>query len=90
MAPTEPSASPSPSRRFSSWQSAYAAVQKEADTATLFKLVEIAEAAIRTRRAALEGNPDHHAERNAMEEALADLLVVKRNRLKFDQQNFMD
>ena len=89
MAPTESSPS-SPSNRFPSWQSAHAAVLAEADTAALFKLVEIAEAAIRTRRAALEGNPDHHAERQDMAEALANLRVVKKERLKFDQPNFSD
>lgn len=72
-------------RRCPDWQSAYQAVLTETDTATLFKLVEIAESATLTRRASLEGSSDHHAERNAMEEALANLRVVKRERLNFEQ-----
>jgi hypothetical protein len=71
------------SQRFPAWQPAYEAVLTEADTYALFKLVEVAEAAVLTRRAALEGSADHHSERQAMEEALANLRVVKRDRLKF-------
>ncbi len=88
MAPKDTSSPSGP--RFKVWETAYAAVLTETDTAALFKLVEIAEAAIRTRRAALEGNPDHHAERQDMAEALANLRVVKKERLKFDQPHFPD
>lgn len=70
-------------RRFRDWQSAYDAVLAETDTAALFKLVEIAESSIRIRRAELAGSLDHHAERQPMEDALANLQVVKRERLKF-------
>jgi len=45
--------------------------------------VEIAEAAILTRRDALEPRSDHHSEWQAIEEALANLRVIKREKLKF-------
>ncbi|HKH98136.1 MAG TPA: hypothetical protein VJ999_03425 [Candidatus Sulfotelmatobacter sp.] len=84
MAPNYPFSTPTPpTPHFPTWQSAYEAVLTEADTRTLFKLVEIAEAAVLTRRASLEGSSDHHSERQAMEEALANLRVVKRERLRF-------
>lgn len=73
----------SPTRRLSTWQQAYEAVLKETDTQALFKLVEIAEAAVLTRRSSLEGSANHHAERRDIEEAVAHLLVIKRDRLKF-------
>ena len=86
MAPTDPlSTSPDSSshRRFRDWQNAYEATLAESDTAALFKLVEIAESSIRIRRASLEGSSDHHAERQAMEDALVNLQIVKEERLKF-------
>ncbi len=49
----------------------------------LFKLVEVAEAAALTRLSSLEDSSDHHAEREALAEALAHLLLVKKDRLKF-------
>jgi len=84
-APFRPSATPLPV-----WQRAYQAVLQEADTITLFKLVEVAEAEVRTRQAQLNGSLDHHSERRALQEAVASLLVVKRNRLNYWQQYFPD
>jgi len=69
--------------RFPSWRPAYEAVLKEGETSLLFKLVEIAEAAALTRRATLEAVAGHHSERQAIDEALAQLQVVKKERLKF-------
>ena len=71
------------SRPISTWESEYDAVLKETDTRALFKCVEVAEAAILTRRS--EGRWDHNSERQALEEALANLDVIKRERLKFRQ-----
>ena len=71
--------------RFPDWRSIYQAALAETDTLTLFKLMEIAQAAVLTRRVDLEGSADHHAERQALEEALANLRVVKRDRLKFNR-----
>jgi hypothetical protein len=71
------------SSRFPEWQHDYEAVLSETDTSALFKRVEIAEAAIRTRREDLAASSDHHSERHAMEEALENLRKIKRDRLKF-------
>jgi hypothetical protein len=71
---------------FPTWQHAYEAVLKELDTNTLFKLVEVAQAAILTRRADLEGSSNPHSERRAIENALANLQVVKKERLKFPSE----
>jgi hypothetical protein len=46
------------------WRQAYEAVLQESNTPKLFKLVEVAEAAVLTRRAALEGIADHSSESN--------------------------
>jgi hypothetical protein len=80
------SLSPSPRSRFAMWQRAYQAVLAESDPYTLFKLVEIAEAAVLTCRAALDGNADGHSERQALEEALSNLRAVKRERLNFQSE----
>jgi len=65
------------------WQHSYELVLSETDTSKLFKLVEIAEAAVLTRRASLEGSTNHHSERRDLEDVLANLQVVKKERLKF-------
>jgi hypothetical protein len=69
--------------RFPTWQLAYEAVLQETDTRTLFKLVEVAEAAVRTRLAELRTNSNHHSERQVISEALANLRFVKKERLNF-------
>lgn len=66
------------------WKSAYDDALRETDTFQLFKLVEIAEAAILTRLDALAGGPDHRVERQALEDALHTLKRLKIDRLKFD------
>lgn len=65
------------------WRRDYEAVLRETDVSALFKLVEIAEAAILTRRDALGSSPNHDAERQEIGEALKHLEDVKRKRLKF-------
>jgi hypothetical protein len=65
------------------WQSAYEDVLRETDTSRLFKLVEIAEAAMMTRRDDLARSIGHHAEWRALQEALENLEAVKRDRLRF-------
>ena len=73
------SSSPTPS--FPAWQREYEAVWAETDAISVFKRVEVAEAALLTRRKDLEGRSDH--ERAAVDEALANLQFVKRDWLKF-------
>lgn len=82
-APASPSAT-----RLPIWERAYQAVLHEADTSKLFKLVEVAEAEVRTRQAQLNGSRDHHSERRALQEAVGYLQAVKRERLKYEQQYF--
>ena len=49
----------------------------------LFKRVEVAEAAMLIRRDALERDSSSRTERGALEDALANLRVLKRDRLHF-------
>ena len=83
--PGERSLSPIPpvDPRFSSWRLTYQAVLSETDHQVLFTRVEAAEAAILTRRGDIERNAVDHAEWKALEEALANLTVVKKERLKY-------
>jgi len=82
MVPDESFSTP-PGKRSPAWQSAYEAVLKESDTGKLFKLVEVAEAAARTRRAEVKRSAGRDAEKRALDEALANLQIVKKERLKF-------
>jgi hypothetical protein len=70
--------------RFPAWQSEYEAVLLETNDAALFRRVEIAEEAIFSRRSDVENSSDHHAERQAIDEALARLGEIKRYRLPFE------
>jgi len=72
------------SRRFPTWQSEYEAVLLLVKTfGSLHRCVEVAEMAIQIRRAALEHSSNHCGERQAIEEALANLNRIKRETLKF-------
>jgi hypothetical protein len=83
--PSDYSLSPIPPAepRFPSWRLTYEAVLSETDHKTLFTRVEAAEAAILTRRGDIKRNAVDQAEWKALEEALANLIVVKRERLKY-------
>lgn len=65
------------------WRLAYESVLRETDRSVLFERIEVAEAAMRTRRDALSYLPARDAERRALEEALANLLTVKSEFLGF-------
>lgn len=67
----------------SDWQSTYEAALRETDVSALFRLVEEAEPAIRTRLEELASSRDGHAERQALEDALDQLRLLKRTRLSF-------
>jgi hypothetical protein len=69
--------------RFAAWQAAFEATLQTTDTSALFKLVEIAEAAILVRRDLLNDGRNERAERRAIEEALDELLLIKRQKLRF-------
>ncbi len=73
----------SPPPRFPNWQREYESALLETDESVLFKRVEVAEAAILTRRDALEHDSNSQTERGGIEEALANLRVLKKDRLHF-------
>jgi hypothetical protein len=66
--------------RFPAWQREYEAALQETNQDRLFERIEAAEPAIRIRIHALEHSLDHHAERQAMEEALRVLQSLKQER----------
>jgi hypothetical protein len=78
----DPSA-PSPKILYPEWQHAYLAALVELDPKTLLERVTAAETAIFNRLQAISQNSDSHAERQAIEDALASLRVVKRDNLGF-------
>jgi hypothetical protein len=63
---------------------AFKAVLSEGVVNAKFKLLEIAEAAILTRRDELAGSSNHHADCRAIKDAIEKLACVKRKPLKFD------
>ncbi len=81
----EEGSSPS-SFRYPAWQRAYEAALLELDRKKLLERVHTAEAVIFHRLQALAqipDSPEHAAERQAMEDALNALRVLKRNKLNF-------
>jgi len=76
---------PSSSRRpTQDWRSAYKSLLLEPDKGALFKCVEVAEAALLTRHAALGDSPDDQAERREIESALGHLRAVKKHQLGWE------
>ena len=65
------------------WQPEYQAALLELDSEKLPKLVVAAETAIFKRLQAIVQSSDHQPERQAIEDALATLRVLKRNNLGF-------
>ena len=84
MALRDFSLSPSFPLLYPDWQREYESALLETDQSTLFTRVEVAEAAILTRRDALERGSNGQTERRAIEDALANLHVLKRDQLHFD------
>lgn len=73
------------------WRQHYQSVLQEAHTEALFRHIEIAEAAIRTRRESLMESSNHPAERNELDEALAHIRFLKKSRLGLaDLEEFDD
>ena len=75
--------SSAPETSFPQWREEYEAALRETDRETLFKRIEIAEAAILARRDVLEQSPDGFAERREVTLALAKLESLKKEVLKF-------
>jgi hypothetical protein len=69
--------------RFPDWQREYESALLEKDQSSLFKRVEVAEAAMLTRRDALVRHSESTAERRAIDDALANLRVLKKDQLHF-------
>jgi hypothetical protein len=65
------------------WRLDYESVTRKTDHKALFKLVEVAEAAILTRREVLTLSADEFAERQQIEVVLAKLRHLKKEVLKF-------
>ena len=65
------------------WQLEYESAMKETDLRTLFKRVEVAEAAILTRHEVLTQSPDGFAERQEIKMALDKVRNLKKEVLKF-------
>jgi hypothetical protein len=75
----------SPSSRilYPEWQGEYLAALLEVDPKTLFERVTAAETALFNRLQDISYNPDTHAERQAIEDALSSLRALKRDKLGF-------
>ena len=73
--------SPSPKILYPEWQNAYQAALLELDRKKLLERVTAAETAIFNRIQALLQDPDHAAELQAIEDALASLRVLRRDNL---------
>jgi hypothetical protein len=74
-----------PPQRFPNWQREYESALLETDKSVLFKRVEVAEAAMLTRRDELAHDSSSQTERGAIEDALTKLRVLKRDRLHFGE-----
>jgi hypothetical protein len=82
MASREPS-SPLSERSCPQWQLDYESALQETDHKTLFKRIEIAEAAMLERREVLALGPDGFAEQQQIKLALTRLRRMKNDVLKF-------
>jgi hypothetical protein len=75
--------SPSPKIIYPAWQGEYQAALLELDPERLLKRLTAAETAIFNRAQAISQSADGLAERQAIEDALANLRVLKRDNLGF-------
>ena len=71
-----------PESSFPQWRAEYEAALRETDRETLFKRIEVAEAAVLARRDVLEQSPDGFAERRELTLALARLEKSKEGSLE--------
>src|SRR5438132_866480 len=74
---------PSPEILYPEWQNEYQVALLELDRKKLLERVKAAETAIFNRLQAISHSSDAHAERQAIEDALASLRVLKRDNLGF-------
>ena len=69
--------------RYPEWQRPLQEALLESDKAKLKARVESTEAVIFERLQAISSDSNHHAEREAVEQALALLRIIKRDSLQF-------
>ena len=67
--------------RYAEWREPYQQALLELDQKKLIERIAAAETAISNRLRAIAGDSNHHAERQAIEDALSSLRVLKRNSL---------
>jgi hypothetical protein len=79
----DPGSPSSPELLYPEWQREYLAALLELDSQKLKERVEAAESAIFKRLQSISHSPDNDAERQAIEDAIAGLRVLKRDRLNF-------
>jgi hypothetical protein len=77
------SSSSAPLPRSPQWQQEYESALRETDHTALFKRIEVAEAAILSRRETLECSPDGFAERREIDNALTKVGSMKKEILHF-------
>jgi hypothetical protein len=75
--------SPSPKILYPEWQGEYLAALLEFDPKLLGERVQAAEGAIFKRLQAISQGTENRTERQAIEDAVAALRVLKQDRLKF-------
>jgi hypothetical protein len=75
--------SSSPNVLYQEWQNEYRAALLEVDRGKLSERVAAAETAIYERLQQISQDPDRRAEHQAIEDALAGLRLLKRERLGF-------
>jgi hypothetical protein len=73
--------------RFPDWQREFEAALLEVDPQKLPERVKAAEAAIFLRQQALVNNPDGHAERQAINDAMHALGVIQTEKLNYPDWN---
>ena len=79
--------SSSSKQRFPDWQNQFEAALLEADAKKLPQLVEAAEAAMFLRMQGLVNNPDGHAEREAIADAMRTLRAIKTEKMHYPNWN---
>ena len=67
--------------RYAEWREPYQQALLELDQEKLSERIAATETAISNRLRAIAGDSNHHAERQAIEDALSSLRVLKRNSL---------
>jgi hypothetical protein len=82
-APMATATSSSRNMLYPDWQNEYQAALLELDDKKLFERVQAAETAIFNRLQAISGELDCGAERQAIDDALSALRILKRERLGF-------